>query len=179
MAQTITKFIANDAVTSAKIPADAVTGSEIRLANDEYLKARNAANNANIDVFKVNASDRVELDSLPQCSDVPSANEDLTNKAYVDSVAGVADWEKETQVLDGTDITNQYIDLGFEAAVDSITLMVKGAGAVLEGASYDYSVSYTGGSGGVTRITFLNDLATAGASALVATDVLQIQYQKA
>jgi hypothetical protein len=84
---------------------------------------------------------------------------------------------KETKVLSGTDITNQYVDLAHVALTNSINMMVKGAGAILEGASYDYSVSYTGGAGGNTRITFLNDLATGGASALVATDVLQIQYQ--
>jgi hypothetical protein len=89
------------------------------------------------------------------------------------------DFAKETIVLDGTDITNQYIDLAVEAKVDSIQLLVAGAGAVLEGASYQYSVSYTGGPGGETRITFLNELATGGASELVATDVLQIQYMEA
>ena len=86
-------------------------------------------------------------------------------------------WAKETKVLSGTDITNQYVDLAEVALTGSIQLLVKGAGVVLEGASYDYSVSYTGGAGGKTRITFLNDLATGGGAALVASDVLQIQYQ--
>ena len=83
---------------------------------------------------------------------------------------------KETFVLSGTDITNQYIDLAQVASTGSILFQVKGAGALLEGASYDYSVSYTGGAGGNTRITFLNDLATGGGAALVATDVVQVNY---
>jgi hypothetical protein len=37
-------------------------------------------------------------------------------------------------------------------------------------------VSLTGGSGGVTRITFAGDLATGGNAALVAGDILQIKY---
>lgn len=84
---------------------------------------------------------------------------------------------KELFVLSGTDITNQYVDLAHVAKTNSIHFAVKGAPSVIEGASYDYSVSYTGGAGGNTRITFLNDLATGGASALVATDVVVAQYQ--
>lgn len=84
---------------------------------------------------------------------------------------------KETFVLSGTDITNQYVDLAHVAKTGSINLLVKNAGAMLEGASYDYTVSYTGGAGGNTRITFENDLATGGASELIATDVLQAQYE--
>lgn len=83
---------------------------------------------------------------------------------------------KETFVLSGTDITNQYVDLAHVARTNSILFQVKNAGALLEGASYDYSVSYTGGAGGNTRITFLNDLATGGNAALVATDVVQVNY---
>lgn len=85
---------------------------------------------------------------------------------------------KETIVLSGTDITNQYIDLSNVAQTDSILFMVQGAGSLLEGASYDYSVNYTGGAGGNTRITFLNDLATGGAAALIAGDVVQVNYVK-
>ncbi len=84
---------------------------------------------------------------------------------------------KETIVLSGTDITNQYVDLAHVAKTNSINMQVKGGAAIIEGASYDYSVSYTGGAGGNTRVTFLNDLATGGASALIAADVLQFQYE--
>lgn len=83
---------------------------------------------------------------------------------------------KQTFVLSGTDITNQYIDLAQVALTNSITFLILGLQAAIEGASYDYSVSYTGGAGGKTRITFLNGIATGGVSALVATDVLQINY---
>lgn len=57
MSQIQTKFIADNAVT----------GLKQRLANDQALRARNAANNADISILKVNASDqRVFLgDFLP------------------------------------------------------------------------------------------------------------------
>lgn len=83
---------------------------------------------------------------------------------------------KETFVLSGTDITNQYIDLAQVAQTNSILFLILGLQSAIEGASYDYTVSYTGGAGGKTRITFLNGIATGGASALVASDVIQVNY---
>jgi hypothetical protein len=74
------------------------------------------------------------------------------------------------------DITNQYVDLTHVAIANSIHFIVKGGAPTVEGASHDYSVNLTGGAGGNTRITFLNDLATGGASALIATDVVQVKY---
>jgi len=85
--------------------------------------------------------------------------------------------KKDLYVLTSTDITNQYVDLTHTASVDSITFSVQGEGAQIEGASYDYSVSYSGGAGGVSRVSFLNGLATGGVSALVAGDVIVIKYQ--
>lgn len=83
---------------------------------------------------------------------------------------------KETFTLIAGDITNQYIDLANVALTGTIHFIVKGLGPLLEGASHDYSVSYTGGAGGNTRINFLNDIATGGGSALIATDVVQVVY---
>lgn len=91
-------------------------------------------------------------------------------------VSGSATARKETFVLSGTDITNQFIDLTHVAKTNSVQVLVKGGLPGLEGASYDFSVSYTGGSGGNTRITFLNTWATGGVSAFVAADVLQVVY---
>lgn len=89
---------------------------------------------------------------------------------------GAGTQNKETFTLNSTDITHQYIDLAHVAVTGSIFFEVQGGGLQLEGASYDYSVSYTGGSGGNTRISFLNGLATGGVSALVASDVVQVSY---
>lgn len=100
----------------------------------------------------------------------------LTTKIASDQVVGLTP-KKELFTLNGTNITNQYIDLAQVAATDSILFMVKGAGSLLEGAAHDYSVSYTGGAGGKTRITFLNDLATGGNAALISGDIVQVSYQ--
>lgn len=81
--------------------------------------------------------------------------------------------------LSGTDITNQYVDLaqpvfGSSASVNSISLSV--VGGPEQQKTVDYTVALTGGSGGVTRVTFAGDLATGGGAALIATDILMFTY---
>lgn len=78
--------------------------------------------------------------------------------------------------LSGTDITNQYVDLAAAiSATGSVALTV--IGGVMQQNGTDYTVSATGGAGGVGRITFAGDLATGGAAALVASDILVVQYE--
>lgn len=100
--------------------------------------------------------------------------DDVTVKIASNQLEGLKTKKMTIDPLGSTTITNQYIDLADVAATDSIHFMVLGGYPTLEG--YDYTVSYTGGSGGMTRITFAGDLATGGASALVAADVVQIAY---
>lgn len=102
-------------------------------------------------------------------------------------VGGLPAWATGTTVtttediitLNGTDITNQYVDLahtalGASAAINSVSLNVVGGPEQLK--AVDYTVSLTGGSGGVTRLTFAGDLATGGAAELIAGDILMIKY---
>ncbi len=81
--------------------------------------------------------------------------------------------------LTGTDITNQYVDLaqparGASASNNSVIVAVFGGPQQLK--AVDYTVALTGGGAGATRITFAGDLATGGSSALIAGDVLMINY---
>jgi hypothetical protein len=99
--------------------------------------------------------------------------------SWVTPASSAPAFQKQTIVLASGDITNQYVDLSAEAVVGSISVLIRGAGAIFEGASYEYTVDYTGGSGGVTRISFENDIATGGASELVVGDVLQITFVEA
>lgn len=96
-----------------------------------------------------------------------------TNGAGVTTWVTVAAGEtraKETFVLNGTDITNQFITLSNAPAANSVHLVVKGLPPTLEGASYDYTI--TG-----AQIDFENDLATGGAAALIAGDIIQVTYE--
>lgn len=277
MSQIILKGLQNDAVNDLKV----------RLRNNQFLRARNAANNADISILKVNGSDAIEFNSFPEKSGTPSSANQLVNKSYVDGLLNGLQWKapvvvattanitlsgeqtidgvltsgsrvlvknqsagaengiyisaagawsrsedanasaelesaavfvqqgtangnkgfvqtadgitldttalvfvqftdvtqsvpvskKELFTLAGGDITNQYIDLLQVAETDSIQFMVKGLGPQLEGAGQQYSVSYTGGAGGKTRITFLNEIATGGVSELIAGDIVQVSYR--
>ena len=80
MAQLQKKFIADNAVGAAKI----------RLENDANLKARNAANSADVNILKVNASDRVEFASVPQStSDAAVGNDLVRYSQLVTAVEGL------------------------------------------------------------------------------------------
>jgi hypothetical protein len=72
-------------VTTAKLAANAVDDTKLRLRNNHYLRARNAADSADVDTLKLNASDRIEFASFPQKSGTPVDAADLVNKAYVDA----------------------------------------------------------------------------------------------
>ena len=48
-------------IGSAGIAADAITGAKIRLDNDEWLRARNAADSGDINILKVDADDNLQF----------------------------------------------------------------------------------------------------------------------
>lgn len=77
--------------------------------------------------------------------------------------------------LDGTDITNQYVDLA-ETANSAASISLFALEGPIQEKAVDYTISLAGGAGGVTRISFAGGLATAGASELVAGDKIVVQY---
>jgi hypothetical protein len=84
---------------------------------------------------------------------------------------GGATWAKETFTLVAGDITAQKVTVANTPIAASVIFTVKGGPSLFSGgASPDYSV--TG-----ADVNFLNDLATGGAAALVAGDIVQVQYQ--
>lgn len=71
------------------IAPDAVDGTKIKLNNNEAFRARNAANNADLSVFKVNASDKPVFLILPEADSslaVPSATKQYATVEYVQNV---------------------------------------------------------------------------------------------
>lgn len=75
MSQIVKKFIGNNEVGAAKI----------RLENNTTLRGRNAANSADVNILKVNASDIPELDAATQIIGTPTLANQVVNKSYVDS----------------------------------------------------------------------------------------------
>ena len=83
-------------------------------------------------------------------------------------------FHKQKKVLSGTDITNQYVDLAYEAKAYSTMVFVQGSAGGYMHEGDDYTVSTVGG---VTRITFAGDFATGGVTALDSSDVMYVQFQ--
>ncbi len=81
---------------------------------------------------------------------------------------------KQAFTLSFTDIANQYLDLDAVAGKDSIEFSVAGGG--LQHETDDYTVNYTGGTGGKTRITFAGGLAAGGVSALAGGDKVVVKF---
>lgn len=268
MSQVQTKFI----------EANSVTDLKIRLSNNGPLRARNAANSADVNLLKLDASDVAQLQVQFQSAFTPSAANDVANKAYVDSavsasvqvakqsvtvvsvsnltlsgeqtidgvltsasrilvtgqttaanngiyVTAAGAWSRSTDAdtsaevlpgllvyvasgtsygesiwaldtlgaitlgstalsfknqtpkanyesltLNGTDITNQYKDLAFTIAPNSLQLSISG---VMQYLTDDYTLSTVSG---VTRITFGTSLGTGGNSELVSGDKLRVHY---
>lgn len=50
-------------ITSAAIAANAISDTQFRLSNNTYLRGRNAANSADINVLKVDAADKILFDA--------------------------------------------------------------------------------------------------------------------
>jgi hypothetical protein len=112
--------------------------------------------------------------TLAANSDVKVASQKAI-KAYVASsisaIPAAAQSRENIITLIAGDITNQYVDLTLAAAnAASIVVTPKNGPQQLKGV--DFSVSLTGGVAGVTRISFLGDLA----SELAAGDILMIQF---
>jgi hypothetical protein len=170
--QVPTKLIEDLAIITTKIAANAVTGAKILLANTEWLRGRNAANNADLNLIRANGTDQTEIagptvfvDVLtPQSAAAPLLGPDLTNKTYVDAqVAGGGTADFENHVWTGPEIVAQAFTIAFTPKVNSVTHSVSG---VIQTEIGDYTIA-----GNVLTLTPGGDLATGGAAALVAGDV--------
>ena len=106
---------------------------------------------------------------------IQSAVEKVEKKAD-DNAAAITALTSPTPVIENFtllagDISNQYVDLANVAQAGSVILLPEDGPMQREGV--DFSLSEPGA---FTRITFLGDLASGGAAALVATDTIQIKY---
>ena len=84
-------------------------------------------------------------------------------------------WGKESMTLSAGDITNGWVDLAVEIEENSLVAFVDRLG-IHEGD--DYTITYQGGVGGVSRVTFAGELISPGQSQLAANDNLYFTYQK-
>ena len=191
-----TAKLADDAVTAAKLNADTAglgltqaAGGEldvnvddvgIEIATDTVqLKdggVTEAKLNSGVDAQTFDAT-HTAVNYTPTQVGTEGTTKISAHLSGIDSALGALTSttpNKESFTLAAGDITNQYIDLANVALASSISFLPVGGPEQQEGV--DYTVSLTGGAGGNTRITFAGELATAGAAALEAGDVIVIKY---
>lgn len=103
-------------------------------------------------------------------ADVSDSNnlKKVTAQTIADLAGTSLAFEKETFTLGAGDVTNQFITLA-NTPIKILSFLVDGGAAILEGASFGYSV--TG-----AQVDFETDLATGGNSELVAGNVIQVTY---
>lgn len=77
--------------------ANAVDETKILLNNNANVRARNAADSADVNILKLNASDRIEFASVPQVTSSPLVANDLVRKAYVDAQVAALGTQSEWQ----------------------------------------------------------------------------------
>lgn len=79
------------------ILADSIDGEKLLFLNNQTMRSRNAADTADVDLMKLDASDKLQFLVVPQVSADPVAAEDLSRKGYVD--AEVADLQGQIDAL--------------------------------------------------------------------------------
>ncbi len=149
MSQIITKFITDGAVTNAKV----ATGLDASKINVTGATSATVASGDEILIADVSDSNNVKK---------------VTAQSIADLAGAGVTFAKETFTLGAGDITNQYITLA-NSPLQILSFIVKGGAPLLEGVSHDYTK--TG-----AQVDFENDLATGGAAALIAGDVIQVTY---
>jgi hypothetical protein len=98
----------------------------------------------------------------------PTDPQDAATKAYVDAAIGGTTPFRSTFVLAAPDLANGYVDLVGLKDHNSIYVAVRGAAPLLEGATYEYTLSDVGPN---TRVTFV----AAFLATLIVGDVVQVQ----
>jgi len=93
------------------------------------------------------------------------------NQAIIDENIGAPPvCNKESILLDGTDISNGYVDLAFEALAENL-LVIYNRQVLIEGVDYTLSIVSL-----VTRVTWDGDFMLGGNAELVEGDTVYFQY---
>lgn len=142
--------LSSSAVTSSSIQNNAVGAAKIRLENDAYLRSRNSTDSGDVNMLKVDATDRMLFDTFPHTpSMAPTDDYDVANKKYVDDNTTQKTWLHEMLGLSAGNISNHFRDASQDCDLASVTVHVLG----LKGSvGSDYTLSSVSGA---TRITFI------------------------
>jgi len=154
------------------IKDDTIKQNHIRPDNDTFIRARNNADSADINIVKVNTSDLPEFGTQPQFNGTPSVDNDLVNRGYVlDVLQGLRDPKDACRVASTANIN---LGVGTLLNIDGIVvsagdrILVKDQTLPAENGIYAAAV------GAWTRTTDADADAevTQGMSALIAEGLL-------
>lgn len=166
--------LSSSAVTSSAIAADSVDDTKIRLRNDNYLRSRNFAGSGDINMLKVDTSDRMLFFTFPHTpSSAPVDQYDVANKKYVDDHTSSSTWLHEILTLSASDVTNQYKDSSQYCNTNSVMAHVVG---LLGSIGTDYNISIVANK---TRISLVPTVGwgTGSQQALILNDAIDLQCQ--
>ena len=116
--------------TKKWIKADAIDGTKIRLNNNENLRGRNALDTADLNIGKINNSDKWEFGIEPNWGTYPTQGSSLVNKDYVqDVISGIRDMKDACRVastgnmaLTGNGVS---LDIDGETVLDDDRVLLK------------------------------------------------------
>lgn len=156
MTQYTTKFIADNAITGAKL----------RFANNETARARNAAGSADIDLFKLTTSDVWEFQRHPQAAAalaIPSAPKEYATIEYITNyIAGKSDPKDAVNLLADTNVTltgTTPLTIDSTTAANGFRVALTGQSTGSQNGVYDVSIS--GGNYTLTRSSDFDQIADA------------------
>lgn len=92
-------------ITKKFLQTNAVDETKIRLSNDAYLKARNAADSADVSILKVSSSDILTFFSVPEVGADPTSSNGLVRKSYVDNLMQGLKWKDSARAATTANIT--------------------------------------------------------------------------
>lgn len=138
MSQVQRKFIANDAIN----------GSKIRLDNNEVLRARNAANTADVSILKVDATDALELQLLPVAAGalpIPTSDKQFATVEYIKNyVLGKVDAKDAVNLMADTNVAltgTTGLTIDSVAVTNGMRIALTGQTTGSQNGIYDASIS--------------------------------------
>jgi hypothetical protein len=126
-------------LTTKFIGVNQITDELLRFLSGGWLRSRNAAGTADINVLRVNSSDVVEFASVPEVAADPTTNNGLTRKSYVLSLISASSPVSSVNgatgvvVLTTSDIaegTNLYFTTGRASAAAPVQSVAGKTGSV-------------------------------------------------
>lgn len=107
-------------IRKKQIQNDAVGAAKILLENNSWLRGRNAADNADVNIMRLNAGNVIEFGAIPQATGTPSNNNDLATVAFVKQLAaGLRDPKDAVRAATTENITLATAP----ATIDGVTLV--------------------------------------------------------